>query len=227
MVEVAGAAEASWSDLSEVVFQAGPTGLRGKTLMRGQIVPINQYWASLYSLIGCIYDCTDKTFSFPTAEGPLTKLSKTPGIEGELHALMTIDGTYASGRPADVYPGQVYFTAAGSGFLGNRLRENGFTEVPLGGLVEEGVVAFQTPKNWGVPKNPTIGELRLFPTGSPLPAGFIPADGRTVDAASDLGTLLTEYGYSASSGKVAVPSMKPLPPFSWAIASSGMFPRLG
>jgi len=217
--------QANDTEIAEITLLASRVHLADHAYMRGQTFPKSGTTLVLSMLMGCDFGCTKTTFNFPNATGPLAQLSGTPGIPGSLTAQMTVEGEFPLGEPTDVYPGQVYFTAASHGSAVVYIQENGFTPLPFGDLIGEGILAFQTPQSHATPVNPLLGELRLFAPGSTIPTGFIPADGRKVESSTRLGYLLSDAKYPVAGGKVAVPLMEPISSFTWAIATEGLWPE--
>jgi len=194
--------------------------------MNGQTFPIgNNAYTHLYSLIFCNFGCAPHEFSGPTADGPLSKLSGTPAVPGALTWQITTEGLYPMGKPDDVYAGEVLFTTAMYGGAANRFASSGFTPVDLGSLITHDIVAYKVPSTWPDPSYINLGELHLFLTSTPLPAGLTPADGHKVDLNSGLGWLLYYNGYPLDGHSLAVPRLENIGDFRWAIAETGAWPE--
>jgi hypothetical protein len=112
----------------------------------------------------------------------------------------------------------VYFTAARDGPTA-WLRELGFVEIPLGEMAGSGIRSFKVPASWPTPVEPFVGELRLFPLGAKLPAGFLPADGRTILRETLLGSVLDTARFPEVNGRFAIPKLAPVDAYQWAIAA--------
>jgi hypothetical protein len=183
---------------------------------------------ALFAMITCNFGCSDsmKKFNIPNATGPLGALGNTAGSPGPLVWNIRLDYADYPGEdgPLTAYPNQVFFTGVPGERLGMaNLKELGFTRLDLGDQVGPGISAWQVPSTWSSPSDPIVGETRLFLTGTALPPGWIPADGRALRSKSQLGGLLTSSGFVVK-GEPRVPNLANVGNFSWAIARDGDYP---
>ena len=195
----------------------------------GRSLKISGSALPLFAVIGCEFGCTDGTkfFKIPHATGPLSSLGQTSENPGPLKWKLGFvrDNFPTDEGPLAAYPNQVFFTAAHDWRQQlDSLADLGFTRLDLGEQIGPGITAWQVPSTWPSPIDPIVGEARLFLTGTTLPNGWIPADGRVLPKNSQLGGLLNSSGF-VRDGEVRAPKLQDVGKFSWAIAQVGVYPQ--
>ena len=225
--------------IGSIVAFAYPGPIRNSLRADGSTLGAASY-ERLYETLGCAWGCSSdgRTFSLPDAK----PLSQVPGASpGPLlwsiftdGYLLQQDGTPLGKYIEPAFAGEVVFTAVQAPWLDELMRNGGFQELALGGLVAPGVRAYEAPSSFPHPTEDmmTLGRLRLFSQKVPLPPGVIAADGRRISEESPLGRTLTQMGYQVNNGQLAVPDIPwmwdefALADYGWAIDARGAYPQL-
>ena len=204
-----------------VALGAFPWMPRGYAAAEGQATSLVRNTA-LYALLGKTWGGDGASnFALPVVTGPWAGVRTGEKGDGAcLQWSVATKGIFANVAAESAYPGEIYLSAVANGPLrGSMLEAGAQVDATIGSYLGKGFTAYSIPANWASsePRDPFVGELRLFTTSLPLPAPFIPANGAAIaeDRSPGLFALLGR----------SLPLVVAPDGYQWAVASEGQYPQ--